>query len=237
MNKKRGELTERVEPVQDRAKRSVDSILETAAILLDEVGFDGFNTNLLAERAGVRIRTVYRYFPNKYAVIVALTKRLAVQWDSWILDFYAQIADPASDWKAGIRRSKREWLRRAQAVPGALSVLQATTATPELAELNFQVYEEMTRKLAGALLARGLRADSAKLKAIARTIINSTNSATDYYLRLSGKDAEDFWDEVTLSEELYLEYYFSGAGATVLRKRGSGSSTAKRASGKRRART
>lgn len=230
MSKKRGELEERVEPVQERAKRSVDRILETAAILLDEVGFDGFNTNLLAERAGVRVRTVYRYFPNKYAVIVALTKRLAVRWDAWILDFYAQIADPTADWRAGIRRSRREWLRRAQAVPGALSVLQATNATPELAELNFQVYEDMTRKLAGALVARGLRVDAAKLKAIARTIINSTNSATDYYLRLSGKDAEDFWEEVSLSEELYLDHYFSGAVEASPQKGSISSTTSKRGS-------
>ena len=226
MNKKRGGLEERVEPVQERAKRSVDKILETAGVLLDEVGFDGFNTNLLAERAGVRIRTVYRYFPNKYAVIVALTKRLTVQWDAWILDFYAQIADPSADWRAGIRVSRREWLRRAKAVPGALSVLQATTATPELAALNFQVYEDMTRKLVGALVARGLRAEPAKLRAIARTIINSTNSATDYYLRLSGREAEDFWEEVSLAEEIYLDHYFSGAGLSVAQKGSTGSASA-----------
>ena len=47
-------------------------ILETAAELVDEVGVVGFTTNLLAERAGIRVRTIYRYFPSKLGVLNAL---------------------------------------------------------------------------------------------------------------------------------------------------------------------
>jgi AcrR family transcriptional regulator len=87
-------LSGRHQPVQDRSRASVDRILAMTATLLDEVGIEGFNTNLLAERTGVRVRTVYRYFPNKYAVIVALTKRLAVQWDELMAGYYSKMSDP-----------------------------------------------------------------------------------------------------------------------------------------------
>ena len=40
----------RVPPRQKRARQTVRHILDTAAVLLDEVGVDDFNTNLLAER-------------------------------------------------------------------------------------------------------------------------------------------------------------------------------------------
>ncbi|MCA9645888.1 MAG: helix-turn-helix transcriptional regulator, partial [Myxococcales bacterium] len=66
----------RVKPVQARAIQTVEHILRTAADLLAEVGVDQFNTNLLAERADVRVRTVYRYFLDKHAVILCLAERM-----------------------------------------------------------------------------------------------------------------------------------------------------------------
>jgi AcrR family transcriptional regulator len=203
------ELAGRHEPVQDRSKESVDRILAMTATLLDEVGIEGFNTNLLAERTGVRVRTVYRYFPNKYAIIVALTKRLAVQWDQMMSDFYLKLADPSSDWREVIRGSNRQWLQRARHVPGALSVLQAMNATPELQELHFQIFEQMSKKLADVLSARGVRQPPAKLLAIARTLTAATNSRTDVYLQLKGREADAFWYEVSLLEVRYLEQYIT----------------------------
>ncbi|HUN76531.1 MAG TPA: TetR/AcrR family transcriptional regulator [Steroidobacteraceae bacterium] len=202
-------LAGRHEPLQERSKESVDRILATTATLLDEVGIDGFNTNLLAERAGVRIRTVYRYFPNKYAVIVALTKRLAIQWDEMMGDYYRRMADPESEWREVIRSSNFQWLERARTVPGALSVLQAINATPELQQLHFQIFEDMSRKLASVFAARGVRQPPHKLLTIARTVTAATNSRTDVYLQLKGREAQEFWQEVSLSEERYLEPYLA----------------------------
>ncbi|HVO49063.1 MAG TPA: TetR/AcrR family transcriptional regulator [Steroidobacteraceae bacterium] len=209
MKEKNTRLAGRQQPVQDRSKESVDRILEMTARLLDEVGIEGFNTNLLAQRTGVRVRTVYRYFPNKYAVIFALTKKLAVQWDAWMVDFYRLMADPRSDWRRLVRESDRKWVQHARTVPGALSVLQAMNATPELKALHFQVFEEMSKKLAVALKARGVKQSRSKLLAIARTVIIATNTRTETYLQLKGRDAEEFWEEVTLSGESYLERYLA----------------------------
>jgi AcrR family transcriptional regulator len=213
MKEKLSRLARRHEPIQDRSKESVDRILAMTAKLLDEVGIEGFNTNLLAERTGVRIRTIYRYFPNKYAVIVALTKKLAVQWDEWMADFYWQLADPRSDWRRLIRENDRKWLQHARTVPGALSVLQAMNATPELNAFHFQVFETMSEKLAAALKARGVRQPRSKLLAIARTVVIATNTRTETYVRLKGREAEDFWEEVTLCGESYLERYLADPSA------------------------
>jgi AcrR family transcriptional regulator len=203
------DLAGRLQPVQDRSKESVERILAMTATLLDEVGIEGFNTNLLAERTGVRIRTVYRYFPNKYAVIVALTKRLAVQWDDMMGDYYRTLSDRNSEWRKVIINGNRSWLQRARNVPGALSVLQAMNATPELQQLHFEIFERMSKKLAAALAARGVRQSPSKLLAIARTITAATNSRTEVYLQLKGRDADDFWQEVSRSEVRYLETYLT----------------------------
>jgi AcrR family transcriptional regulator len=62
-------------PRQERAKSSVETVLEAAAQVLEASGRDGFNTNAVAARAGVSIGTLYRYFPDKHAVLCALAAR------------------------------------------------------------------------------------------------------------------------------------------------------------------
>ncbi len=70
--KRQVELLEKNKPRQERAKRTYEAILESAAELLVEVGIERISTNLIAERAGITVPALYRYFPNKYAVINAL---------------------------------------------------------------------------------------------------------------------------------------------------------------------
>ena len=70
-------LSPRKEPRQARAKRTFESILDATAGLLDEIGFDRLTTNLVAERAGVNIGSLYTYFPNKYALLNTLALRLS----------------------------------------------------------------------------------------------------------------------------------------------------------------
>src|SRR3954471_12065922 len=62
-------------PVQGRSVARVNRMLDACAQLVDEVGYDGLTTNLLAERAGVAIGSVYQFFPDKRAIVQALTLR------------------------------------------------------------------------------------------------------------------------------------------------------------------
>lgn len=68
-------LTPRKTPRQSRSLATVDAVLEAAARILEERGPDGFNTNAIADRAGVGIGSVYQYFPNKHALVAALVRR------------------------------------------------------------------------------------------------------------------------------------------------------------------
>lgn len=62
-------------PRQPRSQRTVDLILDNAAALFVEVGYDNATTNAIAEKSGVSIGTLYRYFPNKEALLRSLTAR------------------------------------------------------------------------------------------------------------------------------------------------------------------
>jgi len=72
---KKGHGFQRRRPRQARARATVDSILEAAAQVLQRSGVEGFNTNAVAERAGVSVGTLYQYFRDKDALLVAVTRR------------------------------------------------------------------------------------------------------------------------------------------------------------------
>ena len=65
-------LTPRKAPRQGRAQITYDAIVEAAAHIIATGGLAAFNTNAVAERAGVSIGSLYQYFPNKDALMVAL---------------------------------------------------------------------------------------------------------------------------------------------------------------------
>lgn len=64
--------TRRRRPKQQRSRLMVDFILEAASQVFDEEGYNGATTNMIAERAGISIGSLYQYFPNKGALILEL---------------------------------------------------------------------------------------------------------------------------------------------------------------------
>lgn len=65
----------RNEPVQARSAARLSTLLDAAAYVVDEVGCERLTTAMVAERAGASIGTVYRYFPDRVAVIEGLANR------------------------------------------------------------------------------------------------------------------------------------------------------------------
>ena len=65
----------RTEPTQRRSTQRLDALLDAAAEIVDETGFERLTTQMVAERAGASIGTVYRYFPDRVAVVQALRER------------------------------------------------------------------------------------------------------------------------------------------------------------------
>lgn len=65
----------RTEPTQRRSTQRLDALLDAAAEIVDESGFERLTTQMVAERAGASIGTVYRYFPDRVAVLHALRER------------------------------------------------------------------------------------------------------------------------------------------------------------------
>ena len=62
-------------PQQRRSRVTVDAIVEAAAHLLAARGWHASTTNHIAERAGVSIGSLYKYFPNKPSILAEVARR------------------------------------------------------------------------------------------------------------------------------------------------------------------
>jgi AcrR family transcriptional regulator len=91
-------VTPRKTPRQKRSSDTVAIIVEAAARILERDGFEGFNTNAIAEKAGVSIGSLYQYFPSKNALLSALMEREAAP----LLKVEDDLA-AIEDWKAALR--------------------------------------------------------------------------------------------------------------------------------------
>ncbi len=68
-------LNPRKKPAQPRSINTCEAILEASAQVFTGLGYVRTTTNRIAERAGVSIGSLYQYFPNKDAILVALLER------------------------------------------------------------------------------------------------------------------------------------------------------------------
>lgn len=65
----------RRQPKQKRSQERVDRILDAAAEVFDEVGYEAATTHMIAARAETAIGSLYQFFPDKLAIFSALELR------------------------------------------------------------------------------------------------------------------------------------------------------------------
>jgi AcrR family transcriptional regulator len=65
----------RTQPIQQRSSDRMKSLLDAAAILIDEEGIDGVTTTAVAYRSRSSVGVLYRYFPNVDSLLKALAQR------------------------------------------------------------------------------------------------------------------------------------------------------------------
>lgn len=146
----RSRLRPRKEPSQPRSARMVEAIVEAAARILETRGLAGFNTNAVAERAGVSVGSLYQYFPSKEALIAALSGRERARLAADVAD----AARPAAGLtlEGALRRLIRAAIHRQLARPELARVLDFEEQRLVLDEADRSVTRDIAREIA-ALLA------------------------------------------------------------------------------------
>ena len=84
-------------PIQARSRATVDAILEATTRVLKTEGYDRASTNRIAKVAGVSVGSLYQYFPNKKALIMALLERHAERQAMTVASMLAGMQDAPID--------------------------------------------------------------------------------------------------------------------------------------------
>jgi AcrR family transcriptional regulator len=174
----------RKKPVQQRSRDTVQTILSAAARVLEESGQADFNTNRVAERAGVSIGSVYQYFGDKNELLTALGLQNVERTERELLAELSTLRERRASPESYARGLMDVWCRTHQEAHQALiyavhSELPALRARADLAFERF--VSEVAKQLsaAGAERAR-LRAQVAVLTgaALVHELIITQPSAT-----------------------------------------------------------
>lgn len=176
-------------PVQARSRERVERILDAAAQLLADKGYDAVKTNSIAKRAGVSIGSVYQFFPNRFAIFNAL----AARYREKIATSLSRTMGPNSPdrpWEEALEEgfdSLAEMWRNDWAFHSVWSAIQNTA---ELTEAREKYREMLINENLAFFLRRILPAASdSRLQAIARVMLEAGNVLLDQSMH-NGKEQD-----------------------------------------------
>lgn len=189
------DLIPRKQPQQSRSRETMQRVLEEAEALLIEQGVDGFNTNVLADRAKVGVRAIYRYFPNKWAILVELVDRSYAREREWVGHLGA--LKPGDDWRSAVDRMIDGFYAGASASPSYGVLRAACQVSPQLREVDARNVARFETDVADTLRALGMTIAADRQRIIAQIIIEISGRLIDLALK-----AEDRCDAALLLGEL-----------------------------------
>lgn len=197
-------------PVRPRGHAAFERILETTASLLEEVGIENVTTNLIAERSGANIATVYKYFPNKHAIIAELFHRMREDRARIARAALAGL-HAAADWRAQMRTAIQGACQLRRERRGLLALRQAMRASPELQQLDREQSYTLTGILAEEILAVAPRLSRAEAGTVARCCTEAGNALIDMWSDATASEAERIRPQIDELVIGYLAPYFDGA--------------------------
>ncbi|MBV7257375.1 TetR/AcrR family transcriptional regulator [Pacificimonas sp. WHA3] len=125
----------RATPRQDRSRETFRRILEAAAELIHERGSDALKLTDVAVKANVPIGSVYRYFPNKRAILAKLAREYFRQFNEDLSTSAVKATDLAS-LEQSMHRMIWRIFRRFQNEPVLRDVLSGCEADRDIEEIN-----------------------------------------------------------------------------------------------------
>jgi AcrR family transcriptional regulator len=203
----RVEIDVRRQPTQERAKQTMDNILETTAALLEEVSIDSFTTNLLAERAGIPVRSVYRYYPNKIAVIVAIWKKMLNEWDDLLHEQLRQLGDPHVDLDFAFKAMGEVYINWLSTRRGAWAVRRCIRAMPELVGVERWAEDWYVSRVSKALRQRGIDLSDKQLKTMTVVIYRAANAIVNSEMAYYGSLHQTIVNEMFAMTIAYVKLH------------------------------
>jgi AcrR family transcriptional regulator len=191
-------------PLQDRSRKRVEQILDAAAQVFAERGYDAATTEEIARLADTSIGSVYQFFPNKLAIFNAITvrylERAQALFDTFmtpdaILEPWDELLGRAIDAFAYLNRHE----------PGFRAILMNWRISADMLLANDEVNREFARRAETILAAQAPDEPPARRALVSMIIVEVVSAMLLLCVRRPEKDADAILAEAKTLLFRYLE--------------------------------
>lgn len=169
-------LSMRRTPRQQRSQDVMHKVEQAALALLAEQGYPALNTNAIASRAGVGIKSLYHLFPNKEAIIC----RLASGWLEAVNRVMEALRQQDLPLPAMLDALEAELAALDEQFGGYGPLWQVMDLVPALAELEAQHEARQVAYWCERLQHYGCRWPQAELAALATYFYRMSDTGKQY---------------------------------------------------------
>lgn len=191
-------------PVQGRSVARVQRMLDACAELVDQVGYEGLTTTLLAERAGVAIGSVYQFFPDKRAIVQALALRNMEGYLQRLSDRFGQ--GDLANWWDGVDAGIDEYIAMHRSVPGFRTLHFGDVVDVHLLDEQRDNNGVIAGQLAQVLVEQFGIADTPRL----RFVLEIAVEAADALIKLAFRRDPDGDEQVLVEAKALIREYLHG---------------------------
>ena len=193
MNIKNDQLIRR-QPEQTRSRKRIDEVMDAVKELIVENGLSPMTMTDIAVKAGMKVTALYRYFPNKPAILRELTLRMFEQDRRNLVTPIIDSNQPITD--ELIREVNKTYWQLHIEEPYRIALHTAIQADPMLSELNLNDASFTAKALTRRILEQESRNDNPE--DIERRIILNiflTNSVVQLASKYSKEEAVKIIEE------------------------------------------
>ena len=164
-------------PQQARGEERVAAILQAAAEVFDEVGFDAATTNMIARRANTAIGSLYDFFPNKETIAKRMGEQFIVDmqalYDGVLTGDLVKLSLPKV-----IDRILDPLVQYHRTHPAFLALWLKSQDDPRLSGMGQDLDEALAQKTAWILTQRYPHADESSALRCSRICLQTVQALT-----------------------------------------------------------
>ena len=176
-------------------------MLDACADLVDEIGYEGLTTTLLAERAEVAIGSVYQFFPDKRAIVQALALR---NMDAYLTRLGARFANETfASWWDGVDAAIDDYISMHRVMPGFRTLHFGDVVDVHLLDEEQDNNAVIADRLADLLVERFMLGDRDRLKFALQIAVE----ASDALIKLAFRRAQHGDESVLIEAKALIREY------------------------------
>jgi len=165
-------------PSQQRAHESVQAIVRAATEIIEAEGYEAYNTNTVAKRAGVSVALVYRYFPNKESILVALWEETQNVRARTVVHIIRQIPT-VENWEEYARMIMVTLRKLRTDQPNLMMMRKIFPSVPQLAFVENKVIRECGDALVSVIKKRFAKISDDEAEAATMTLLSMVPPLVD----------------------------------------------------------